>query len=513
MNQVGNNRAVDQILIFKNTVRHYAGWILLATILFFVSGTTFLLLLPDHYKASTTILVDPQKVPEKYVSPTVSSDPAQRLSTITQQVLSSSRLQQIIDQMNLYPELKGKMSREEIIEAMRQYITITVKQGSSAGLSAFTIEYEGQQPAQVANVANELAASFIGWNVKNREQQSQDTTEFLNAQLQSAKDGLEEQEKKVSAFKLQHLGEMPEQEAANLQALSQLQTQFQADADALNRLEVERTMLTHGADVGNTDGGKAPVVLTARDQLREQQRTLQAQLLELRRKYTDAHPAVQDASSRLNRITEQLNALPPDPPVVATVHDNSATALRLQVIDKESQRLSDEQKRITQQINSYRGKVDAVPIREQEMAELNRNYGVSKDHYQSLLDKAFSAKMAADLEQKQEAEHFTVLDPATVPEKPFKPQRRIVIPILLLAALMVSIGLAYLKDMVADSPRVERELRSVLPAGIPVLASIPRLTGTSERRKTIGFAAAAVTLFLLGCALNVAVFLRYHPRL
>lgn len=513
MNQAGNQRAVEQLVIFKNTVRHYLGWIVLGAILFSLAGTTFLLLLPDHYKASTTILVDPQKVPEKYVSPTVSSDPAQRLSTITQQVLSSTRLQQIIDQMNLYPELRGKMSREEIIESMRQYITITVKQGPSAGLSAFTIEYEGRQPNQVANVTNELAASFIDWNLKSREQQSQDTAEFLNSQLTSAKGSLEEQEKKLSAFKLQHLGEMPEQEAANLQALSQLQAQFQANADALNRLDVERTMLSHGADSGSSDGSKPPVVLTARAQLEEQQRTLQAQLLQLRGKYTDAHPAVQDATERLKRITEQINALPPDSPVVATVHDNSAVALRLQVLDKESQRLTEEQKRITQQINSYRSKVDAVPVREQEMAELNRNYGVSKDHYQSLLDKTFSAKMASDLEQRQEAEHFTVLDAATVPEKPFKPQRRFLVPVILLAAIMLSIGLAYLKDLINDSPRIERELRSVLPAGIPVLASVPKLGGSSDRRRTIGFAAAAVALFLLGCALNVMVFLKYHPKI
>ena len=165
MNQAADNRTSEQILLFKNTIHHYAGWIVLGTILFSLAGTIFVLLLPDHYKASTTILVDPQKVPEKYVSPTVSSDPAQRLTTITQQVLSSTRLQQIIDEMDLYPQLRGKMSREEIIEAMRQYITITVKQGSSSGLSAFTIEYEGSDAGQVARVANALAASFIDWGV------------------------------------------------------------------------------------------------------------------------------------------------------------------------------------------------------------------------------------------------------------------------------------------------------------------------------------------------------------
>jgi polysaccharide biosynthesis transport protein len=513
MNQAANNRPSEQILLFKNTIGHYAGWIVLGTILFSLVGTIFVLLLPDHYKASTTILVDPQKVPEKYVSPTVSSDPAQRLSTITQQVLSSTRLQQIIDEMNLYPQLRGKMSREEIIESMRQYITITVKQGSSSGLSAFTIDYEGADASQVARVANALAASFIDWNVKSREQQSRDTTEFLNTQLYSAKGNLEEQEKKVSTFKLRHLGEMPEQEAANLQALSQLQAQFQADADALNRLEVERTMLMHGGEAPSSDGSRLAVPLTTRAQLEQQQRSLHAQLLELQRRYTDAYPAVVDTAARLQRITEQLKALPPDPPVAVVVHDNSSVALRLEILDKESKRLSEEQRRITGQINMYRSKVDAVPIREQEMAELNRDYSVSKDHYQSLLDKAFSAQMAADLEQKQEAEHFTVLDSAIVPEKPFKPQRRLLLPIILLAAITLSVALAYLKDIASDSPKIERDLRAALPATVPVLASIPRLTGAAERRRTIRFAAAAVALFLVACALDVAVFLKYHPKL
>src|SRR5882724_9185063 len=241
MKQATNDETTNQWMAFWHTVRHYRGWILLGTVMLSLAGFAIVMLMPDRYKASTTILVDPQKVPEKYVSPTVSSDPGQRLNTITQQVLSTTRLQQIIDDMQLYTELRGKISREELIELMRKDITITVKQGSASGLSAFTIEYEGRHRQVVAQVANQLAASFIGWNLKNREQQAQDTSNFLADQLKDAKQNLEEQEAKVSAFKMRHLGEMPEQQAANLQALSQLQGQFQANADALNRLEVEHT--------------------------------------------------------------------------------------------------------------------------------------------------------------------------------------------------------------------------------------------------------------------------------
>jgi len=512
MNQTTNNETANQLMTLWNTVRHYRRWIFLGTVLFSLAGFTFVLLLPDRYKATTTILVDPQKVSEKYVSPTVSSDPGQRLSTITQQVLSATRLQQIIDDMQLYPDLRGKISREELIELMRKDITITVKQGSSAGLSAFTIEYEGRQRQQVAQVANQLAASFIEWNVKNREQQAQDTTEFLAAQLKEAKQNLEQQEARLSAFKMRHLGEMPEQQPANMQALSQLQGQFQANADALNRLEVERTLLSRGLE--NSSGtDKTVPVLTERGRLEAERRQLKTQLQDLQNRYTSAHPEVIDVAGRLQRVETRVKSLPPDPPVVAEQQDNTAVTVRLQILDREAKRLTEEQKRITGQMASYRGKVDAVPVREQEIAELNRNYSVSKDHYQSLLDKTFSAGMAADLEKKQQAEHFTILDLAQVPEKPFKPKRGLMLLAAFLAALATSLGLAYLKDMLNGTVKFERELKSMLPANVPLLAVVPQLHAAADRRSAVRFAVIAVVITLIGCALEASLFLKLRPIL
>src|SRR5262249_27867581 len=162
-------------------------------------------------------------------------------------------------------------------------------------------------------------------------------------------------------------------------------------------------------------------------------------------------------------VEDRLKVLPPDPPVTAA-QDNNSVTVRLQLLDRETKRLNDEQTRLTQQMNSYRGKVDAVPVVEQQMAELNRNYGVSKDHYQSLLDKTFSAGMAADLERRQQAEHFTILDLAQVPEKPFKPQRQLLLMAVLVGALALSLALAYLKDMLTGTLKMERELKALLPA-------------------------------------------------
>lgn len=513
MNQAENNGATDQLLAIWNSMRHYRVWIFLGTVLFTLAGSTYVLLMPDRYKAATTILVDPQKVPEKYVSPTVSSDPGQRLNTITQQVLSVTRLQQIIDDMQLYPELRGKVSREELIELMRKDIAITVKQGSASGLSAFTIEYEGRQRQQVAQVANQLASSFIEWNVKSREQQAQDTTEFLDAQLKEAKQNLEAQEARLSAFKMSHLGEMPEQQPANMQALTQLQGQFQADVDTLNRLEVERTLLSRGLESTNSGPVKTVPVVTERVKLEAEIRQLKAQLQDLQNRYTGAHPEVVDTAARLQRLEERLKALPPDPPIVAEVQDNTAVTVRLQLIDREAKRLTDDQKRITEQMASYRAKVDAVPVREQQMAELNRNYSVSKDHYQSLLDKTFSAGMAADLEKKQQAEHFTILDLAQIPEKPFKPKRTLMFLAAFVGALGMSLGLAYLKDMMNDTLKMELELKAILPASVPLLAAVPQLQAAADRRRSVRFVVIAVVISLIGCALEAGLFLKLHPIL
>jgi polysaccharide chain length determinant protein (PEP-CTERM system associated) len=508
-----NQATIDQLWMLWNTMRHHRIWVFLGTVFLSLAGFTVIFLLPNHYKATTTILVDPQKVPEQYVSPTVSSDPAQRLSTISDQVLSSTRLQQIIDEFNLYPELRGNLSREEIIEVMRKFVNVRVKQGSSSELSSFTIEFEGARPREVAKVANQLAASFIDWNVKSRKQQAEDTTQFLLAQLKTAKQNLEEQEKKVSVFKTQHSGEMPEQQAANMQALSQLQMQFQANTEALNRLDVQRTLLARGLDPGSGPMARTTTIpVTERARLEAERLQLKQQLLDLQRRYTDAHPEVRDATARLQRVEEQLKTLPPDQPEVEDAHDNSVK-VRMQLLDRETRRLNEEQARINSQISAYRSKVEAVPMREQQMAELDRNYSVSKVHYQSLLDKTFSANMAADLERKQQAEHFTILDIAQVPERPFKPKRMLMLLAAFFGALGLSIALAWLKDATDGSLKVERQLKAMLPEHVVLLAAIPKLPDTFERRRNLRIAVVAVLAAMIGCALEAGLFLRLHPIL
>jgi len=197
----------------------------------------------DIYMSETLILVDPQKVPESYVKATVTGDIRNRLGTLSQQILSATRLQKIIDTYSLFPEEKKTMAREDLITMMRKNISVNMVGGFGGGqdLEAFRITYTGREPRLVAQVTNELASLFIEENLKAREQQASGTSEFLGNQLQETRKALEEQEGKLRDFRLKHIGEMPEQQAADLSIMGQLQSQLQLEGDALNRTEQQKS--------------------------------------------------------------------------------------------------------------------------------------------------------------------------------------------------------------------------------------------------------------------------------
>src|SRR3990167_1352128 len=131
---------------------------------------------------------------------------------------------------------------------MRKDIVVDVVSGLGGrpDLQAFKIAYSGREPTVVAQVTNELASLFIGENLKAREKVAIGTTEFLKEQLDETQKNLEEQEAKLRDFKMKHLGEMPEQQQANLQILGQLQARLQAATDALSRAEQREATRSEG---------------------------------------------------------------------------------------------------------------------------------------------------------------------------------------------------------------------------------------------------------------------------
>ena len=504
------DKPIAQFLDYWTLVRRYGWHVLLGSCTLTLLFVIIIARVPNVYEATTTILVNPQQVPEKYVSPAVISDPSARLNTLTQQVLSRTRLQEIIDKFHLYTKQRRSQSPEEIIEGMRHDITIQVKQGSGPELSTFTITYQGREASLVATVANELANTFIQWNVESRELQVSGTQEFLAAELSEAKKNLQDQEEKLRQFKMSHLGEAPDQIAGNLQALSGLRTALLGNQDALNRLDAEKILLSRLPEPIALSNVGVPVV-SDRSRLEEEKHQTESNLQQLRSRYSDRYPDVVKAQKQLDAVNARLAKMNPDNPANPQKSiEPTTSSVRLEVIDKEMKRLNGDQQKLQHQIDSYQAKVDATPLREQQLVELNRNYDISKQHYQALLDKSFNIDMAADLEQKQKGERFTVLDAARTPLKPVKPRRML----LMAVACFAGIGLSTLwvvgKNTVSPAVKTESELKEMLPKNIPVIGLIPSIRIAADEYRSRRTAILSSALCLAMCIALAAVI--WHMR-
>ena len=503
--------------------------------------------LPNVYSSDTLIMVDPQKVPDNYVKATVSGDIRNRLGTLKQQILSATRLQKIIDNLNLYATERKTMAREDVISRMRSDISVSVVSdfGGSQDLQAFRIEYSGGDPQLVSQVTNELASLFIEENLKAREQQAEGTSEFLTNQMEETKKTLEDQEAKLKDFRLKHIGEMPEQQSADLQILGQLQSQLQLEGDALNRAEQQKNYtesmmassqsggvvdLDDGDTTGpNTTGRPIAPGATPSNPAAAKEK----QLAELQaRGYTENHPDVRRLKLEIERITKSSKEpspaanptvtpdIPPQvaqipappasskrPPVAPPKYVNPVLQTQLTALDSEIAKHKEQVQILSKQVASYQAKLEQIPVREQEITGLVRDYEISKAHYGQLLNSELSAATATQLEVRQKGEKFSILDPAQPAQKPSKPNRALINAGGSLGGLALGLFLALGTEFLGMSITSADHLTAV--SGLPVLEVIPSIETRMDRlvRRRRRFMAAASGAAAI---LAVGAFLVYH---
>jgi succinoglycan biosynthesis transport protein ExoP len=497
----------------------------------------------DVYVSETVIMVDPQKVPDSYVRSTVTGDVRNRLGTLSQQILSATRLQKIIDTLNLYPEDRKILAREDVITRMRKDISISILSefGASQELQAFRISYSGQDPRLVAQVTNELASLFIEENLKAREQQATGTNEFLQNQLQETRKTLEAQEGKLRDFKLKHIGEMPEQQTASLQIYGQIQSQLQLESEALSRAEQQKSYIqsmlasqSNAPVVDLDDQDPKPVNKTPETQVSKPSQVAAARtrLAALQGRYGDEHPEIRRLKRQIqdedDRVTNERQKIdheavtaaatevpsPPAPtakksPPVPVRYFNPVLASQLKVIESEIDKHRAEQQRLAKEAAKYQNRLEAIPVREQQITELVRDYEIAKAHYQQLLEKQMSAETATQLEVRQKGERFSVLDPAQPAERPSRPQRLLLNAGGSLAGLALGLLLALITEFFGMSITAPEQITAL--SGFPVLEVIPVIQTHADkvnRKRKVVLATASTGVFLLGCC---AVLL-YHYR-
>jgi polysaccharide chain length determinant protein (PEP-CTERM system associated) len=507
------------------TIKDYAEifwrrkWWFIVPVFLGVSLTTlYSYSLPPVYRSSTLILVEPQKIPESYVPPTVTSSVEERLNTISQQILSRTNLEKIISEFGLYRAstpspansqnalerllskgrniwgasevsqwtTSGTWIPGEHVDRMRQSIEINVL-GGRRQKNAFTISYSGKDPNTVMSVTNALASLFIEENLKVRERQAEGTSEFLTKELTAVEKELKEVEGNLKSFKEKHNGSLPDQLEANLKTLDRYYLEHQNVSEEIRKLEERKIFYEQQLSNYDTPSGmhNNKENSTGRGVLENQLKELQLKLSRLNSEFTENYPdisivkeQIRELEDRISESVVQSNSEKNGSTNGVNFRRNNDTKGQIQLVGAEIDTLKDRKKKISGLIKEYEKRIDNTYDNEMELFSLTRDYDISKQNYETLLTKKMNAKMSENLEKRQQGEQFRIIDPANMPTKPYMPNRMKITLIGSLCSGAISAGLIFLLEYLYPYFRRPEDFQNIF--NLPLLSTIQRCRVNSK---------------------------------
>jgi polysaccharide biosynthesis transport protein len=518
-------------------------------------------LLPPVFESKSTILIEEQQIPQDFVRSTVSGYAEQHVQILTQQILSRTKLWEIVEKFNLYTEERRKDTKENILEQMRKDIkfeTISAevqdkKKGRSAGQSqsftiAFSISYQGRNPEVVQKVTNTLISLYLEQNLKYREEQAQTTTKFLEAELKDLKDKIEVLGVKIAGYKEKHPGTLPELRDFNLNQASTLETELKRLDGEIQAAQSQRIYLE--GLIGTTQAGKAEVESGAgiKDP-RKRFTEVNEELKSLRAKFSEDHPEVQRLAKEKTQLEQFLKGRKGDiqsqwrlaqlqadlaakqgkyseqHPEIKKLKNEIAQLLaeaqkgnmalsdvdlgnpaminiktQIQQLINQISTLTQVRQKQQEKLAQFRQRLEDTPKVEQEYLALQRDYQNAHTKYQEVMNKLMEARISEGMEQHQKGEKFTLIDPASMPEEPIKPKKMLII----LAGLFLGIGVGAACmigrenfDTSIKNVNELGELTKMAPLGIIARITSPFDQARQRRRRKLVVAATLVSVLLV----------------
>ncbi len=484
---------------------------------------------PSLYRSYAVIQVVPQRVPESYVSATVTERVEDRLRALAQQVLSRTQLEKLITEFDLFPEERRKYPLEDVVVLM-QTKRVLIEPLATAQTSrresqseAFRVSFDYADPSIAQKVVERLASFFIDTNARERGSQADQTSSFLEAQMADARSRLEAQEKKLKDFRERNSGRLPTQMQTNMQAIQNTQLALQAMVESLARdrdrkLVLDRLYTDAVADVAAGAPAAGTTAQAANMTPRQKLDAARSQLAQLETRLSPKHPDIVRTKRLIEDLEKQVAAEDlqrPLSPEAGTDRPASPEEARrrdrlremraeIESLDRQIAFKEGEEKRLRAEIGVYQARLEAVPGIESEWVALTRDYDTLQATYRELLAKSENSKMAASLEQRQIGEQFRILDPARVPLKPHSPDRLRINLVGTLAGLglgVLLLGLAHYRD---TTMRSEADVQGAIE--LPVLVLVPLVTTEvdlrREKRRRLMVAVAAVAV----CVATGALF-------
>jgi len=478
---------------------------------------------PKVYKAQALLVYQRGKIdPSNKLTPDLTQHTREVVDTLREQVLSHTSLEEIIKKFNLYTERLKVKPLEDVMATMRSKdIEIRIPRGET-----FTVSFQGDDPKKVTLVTNALASKFVEENLRFRAERATETSAYIQDELAMAKKAIENKEASMRDYKLKYYNEMPEQRSVNIDRLNALQTNYQDIQSSMQELERTKIMVQEqislrknalqkaaennqlpealGSDSTSEAGLKYGQAVNALNAAR-------SELESLLTHYTPQHPEVRRQQMVVDqlkaRVAEAAKALPAakgedqkNPETSLPFADKQLSQLELQLkeIAANMSQLRKEREDEKKQIGIFQQWIAAAPVREAEWADLTRDYQQFSKRYQNLVAKNMAAESVESLERKQKGSQFKIIDPAHMPEKPFKPD---LIKILVIAVIMgmgAGATVAFCLEFVDTSFKDAHDLEKYL--GMPIICSVPLLLTPKEEKRQMIKNMSWLAIFILALA-------------
>ncbi|MHA7870864.1 MAG: GumC family protein [Hyphococcus sp.] len=487
-------------------------------------GILTVMLLPAKYTAQGTILVESQQIPTELVRSTINAYAQERIQTIKQRVMTRNRLLEVADKYDLFPRALG-LSESERVALMRSRLSVSLitadfnRNTSRDGTIAFTVAYTDRDAGKAYQVANEFMTLFLSEDVRSRTTGASNTTEFFVREAQRLREAVALIEERISTYKTENADALPEHLNMHLDMLERANRDLESADSTITQLEEEERFLQTQLVAGPASD----------DSLAQELVRLQNELARLRATYRDSYPEVvakrdeiaaikrqmapseeiqalretlAAAENELSRL-ERSEGLTPEALTEAEGNVEDARLALSEKIAEESRKGASDiagvqlegrlavianrirmQKRqgeeLRERIADLEARVTKTPEVERGLSALTRDYENIFREYQDVLAKQQDAQLAENLEENQQAEKFSILEPALRPEEPSSPDRPKLIVLALFAALAAGGGMALGVELLMSTVRGRNHLTSITD-GHPI-AVIPYIPSQEKRR-------------------------------
>lgn len=466
-------------------------------------------LLPPSYDAQASLLVESSQIPGPLAPPTVQAAALEQLQIITQRLMTRANLLDIAKKLNVFKDL-NKMSPDEIVLAMRDNTTIVNKAGKEQA-TLMTLTFTGRTGQIAAGVVNEYVTLILKENVTIRTERAEDTLKFFQQEVNSLGVQLDGLSAKILDFKNKNKDALPDTLAFRLSQQTQLQDRIAtAERDFSSLTDQKARLIAIFNSTGQVDTGSGATLTPEAKQLQ----TLQSQLSQALAVYSEDNPKVKMLRSQIAQQENIVKAQVPATTTGTTTPPKSGPASMLDVqiadLDTRIAQANQTKDQTTAQLKVLTDTIERTPANQIALDALNRDYANVQQQYNTAVQRLSQAAAGERIEALSKGEKIAVIDAATVPDSPTKPNRILIGVGGAVAGILMGIGAIVLMELLNRSVRRPKDL--VKAFGITPITTIPYMNTPNEMvaRRSVFWAMMAVAVIGIP-ALIYAVHVYYLP--